>query len=93
MQHLQARLDALEDGVDEDAFAVGDDDDEFEMEDELDMDGKGAGQHLKFEFLLDVFPSRMLCLYCPLSVQHELHDRHVVHVTVAKIWWAQLRPF
>jgi hypothetical protein len=38
---LQARLDALEDGVDEDALAVGDDDDEFEMEDELDLDGKG----------------------------------------------------
>lgn len=35
---MQMRLDALEDGVDEDAMAVGDDDDEFELEDEGEED-------------------------------------------------------
>jgi hypothetical protein len=34
---VQARLDALEDGLDEDALAVDDDDDEFEMEDEMEV--------------------------------------------------------
>eukprot|EP01025_Chloroclados_australasicus_P004099 TRINITY_DN10990_c0_g1_i12.p3 TRINITY_DN10990_c0_g1~~TRINITY_DN10990_c0_g1_i12.p3 ORF type:complete len:184 (-),score=27.50 TRINITY_DN10990_c0_g1_i12:441-992(-) len=34
----QARLDALEDGVDGDALAVDDDDEEFDIEDEMEMD-------------------------------------------------------
>jgi hypothetical protein len=39
---LQARLDALEAGVDEDALAVDDDDDEFDIEDEMDVEITGA---------------------------------------------------
>lgn len=39
---MQARLDALEDGVDEDALAVDDDDDEFELDDDVDVEITGA---------------------------------------------------
>ena len=40
---MQARLEALESGIDEDAFQVDDDDDEFELEPEVDDEASGAG--------------------------------------------------
>lgn len=41
-ERLQARLEALESGVDEDAFQVDDDDEEFDMEAEVDDESSGA---------------------------------------------------
>ena len=90
-QILQARLDALEDGLDEDALAVGDDDDEFEVDDELDLDGKGTltlpqhatnGCHLGDGSVVSQRCARSMCtLGCRLSRLETRLVRLQMHAT------------
>lgn len=67
---VQARLDALEEGVDEDALAVGDDDDEFDADEELGLDGKGERAQLYRLSCMFLQPCTLLLQECSCHQPH-----------------------